>query len=560
MAMTALPIVERELRVASRRRSTHVLRWGFTLIAVMVFLAGLWLLTQRQLLAAEHGQYLFRMLLILSFVYCLLVGARATADSISEERREGTLGFLFLTDLRAYDVVLGKLVAGSLNAVYGLLAILPVIFLPLQLGGVTGSQLLLATVLLLDTLFLSVMVGVWVSALSREERPAVFATLLVVLVLTAGPALIAFLLATHGSGPWDGPQMLLTLLTPSPAFGLWYVLVDGLVPMGTGVPQRSFWMSQAWMFLTGCVLFAWTCRMMPRLWRSDDPGPRTARWRAIWNGWLYGVGSARAVVRSRLLEVHPMVWLTQRERGKPVYAWGFLGALAGIWLWGRWVEGDVMVDRQVAQPMAWFVLMFFRVWIVSEASSRLSEDRRSGALELLLSTPLSEREVVRGQWIALRRQFLGPLLVFLVLEFLLLGSSQSQGWLLVWIPIRLLEFAALGWVGMWLGLTARSVTRAILGTLGLILVLPWLISTVVIQILSVAGPGIGGAVLPPWVLYPGLVMAVNVVNHVIWGWIWARSRLRHRFRRVAVRSHEGLLTSGWSGNRGEEVAVQVKAA
>ena len=45
--------------------------------------------------------------------YCLLSGVWFTADCLSEEKREGTLGLLFLTDLKGYDVVLGKLVATS---------------------------------------------------------------------------------------------------------------------------------------------------------------------------------------------------------------------------------------------------------------------------------------------------------------------------------------------------------------------------------------------------------------------------------------------------------------
>jgi ABC-type transport system involved in cytochrome c biogenesis permease component len=561
--MTALPIVERELRVASRRRATYAMRWGFTLVAVLVFLMGLGMLMRRGMPAAEHGRFLFRLLLALGFVYCLLVGARTTADSVSEEKREGTLGLLFLTDLRGYDVVLGKLAAGSLNAVYGLLAILPVIFLPLQLGGVTGVQLLLASVLLLNTLFLSVMVGVWISALSREERPAVFATLLAILVLTVGPGLIAFLVASHGAGPWDRPEPIVALLALSPGFGLWHVLIDGQTPGGWGMPRWVFWLSQAWVHLTGWILFAWTCRMMPHLWRIDYPSPRLARWSAWWNGFLYGLGPARVAIRRRLLEQHPLVWLTQRERGKPMYAWGFLGAVTAIWVWGRWTEGDVMTDRQVASPMVWLVLLFFRVWLVSEASARLSEDRRSGALELLLSTPLNEREVVRGQWLALRRQFLMPWLVFLVLEFLLLRQSHSEGWLLAQMPVRLVEFTALGWVGMWLGLTLRSVTRAILVTFGLVLVLPWAVSSLAVEVVRGMGPGLEwmGVAMPA--MEASIRLGVSLVSHLLWGWVWARGGLRHRFRRVAVRSHEGLVGEGWrswgTGVRGADGLAVGKA-
>src|SRR5207247_5618088 len=73
-------------------------------------------------------------------VYCLLRGVGLTADCLSEEKREGTLGLLFLTDVRGYDVVFGKLVATSLNALYGVLAIVPVLAVPLLMGGVAAGE------------------------------------------------------------------------------------------------------------------------------------------------------------------------------------------------------------------------------------------------------------------------------------------------------------------------------------------------------------------------------------------------------------------------------------
>jgi hypothetical protein len=47
---------------------------------------------------------------------CLLMGLGGTADCVNQERREGTLGLLFLTNLRRYDVVLGGLASTGLNS------------------------------------------------------------------------------------------------------------------------------------------------------------------------------------------------------------------------------------------------------------------------------------------------------------------------------------------------------------------------------------------------------------------------------------------------------------
>ena len=61
-----------------------------------------------------------------------------------------------------------------------------------------------------------------------------------------------------------------------------------------------------------------------------------------------------------------------------------------------------------------------KMWIIVEAGRQLAEDKRSGAFELLLTTPLTMREIVRGQLRALRRQFLAPLIVAVIFEFTLM--------------------------------------------------------------------------------------------------------------------------------------------
>src|SRR5216110_3582582 len=136
--MTFLPIVDRELRVTARRRSIYRVRLAVALTAML--LAGIILVVNLGAPQHQLGRHVFEGLSVLSFIYCLFSGRISTADCLSEEKREGTLGLLFLTDLKGYDVVLGKLAATSLHAFFGLLAIFPILGLPLLMGGVSGAE------------------------------------------------------------------------------------------------------------------------------------------------------------------------------------------------------------------------------------------------------------------------------------------------------------------------------------------------------------------------------------------------------------------------------------
>jgi len=95
--MSFLPIVERELRAGSRRKATYRLRWWTALVAIG---ACCWLAGHRMgpVRSRQPGQSLFSILTGYIFASASSPASSFTSDCISEEKREGTLGLLFLTD------------------------------------------------------------------------------------------------------------------------------------------------------------------------------------------------------------------------------------------------------------------------------------------------------------------------------------------------------------------------------------------------------------------------------------------------------------------------------
>jgi ABC-type transport system involved in multi-copper enzyme maturation permease subunit len=159
--VTFLPVVERELRVAARKRSTFWMRVVAAIIAVII---GALMLAFYRAVGTKMfniGGVLFQTLGWMSLGAALVSGLFLTADCLSEEKREGTIGLLFLTDLRGYDVVAGKFISHSLRAFYGLLAIFPVLAMIMLMGGVTGRQFWQTNLALLNALILSLVAGVF---------------------------------------------------------------------------------------------------------------------------------------------------------------------------------------------------------------------------------------------------------------------------------------------------------------------------------------------------------------------------------------------------------------
>lgn len=145
--------------------------------AVLIVFFGLGASLSSRLQPALFGRELFIALNGVVYYLIWLGVPLLVADSISREKREGTLGLLFLTPLSAFDVVVGKGTILGLRAFGILLAGLPVLVLPFLLGGVSWRHALFMLVAHLLSLFVALGAGLTASALSRRFVRAVLTAL-----------------------------------------------------------------------------------------------------------------------------------------------------------------------------------------------------------------------------------------------------------------------------------------------------------------------------------------------------------------------------------------------
>jgi ABC-type transport system involved in multi-copper enzyme maturation permease subunit len=488
--MTCLPIVERELRVGARRGATYRTRFGSVLVSTVVCGMILWEFSQGTAPHSRMGQILFCNLSITAFFYCLLVGPLVTADCLSGEKREGTLGLLFLTDLKGYDVVMGKLVASSINSFYGLLGILPLLALPWLLGGITAADFVRMSLVLITTLLLSLAVGILVSTLSRHERRAMMMTLLSMAFLITGPYLILFLVALI-QGKIINLDFLDSVLPGNPLYSFNSALAPfNSMPIRGGVPGfGGFWLSLliSHLMVWGALLAA--CAILPRAWQEKQRIRWIQRWRLYWEQWAYGKAAERIVFRRKLLEINPFLWLSGRDRVKLKFAWGLAAAML---LWGllyHWFHWDLLSDAAMTTAVVFLAHLFFKIWIISEACNRIVQEQQLGSLEALLSTPMKVSEILRGQLLALKQLFAKPIVVLLLLQLWLFWQRNAPGsgdslfygktgitlFLLTSGFVLLADLVTLSWVGMWRGLCAKDANRAILSAALQVLTMPWLV-------------------------------------------------------------------------------------
>jgi hypothetical protein len=188
-------------------------------------------------------------------------------------------------------------------------------------------------------------------------------------------------------------------------------------------------------------------------------------------------------------------------------------------------------------------VILFSSGLIAWAGARFFQDtRRQQDLELLLTTPLGSRHILGGQWCVLRRALTWPLGVVLVLALpagLALIYDSANGyhrefWSLLQpflIAVNLaLETVALCWVGMRFGLHGRNAITAVVGTVGLVQLLPLALSVALMWgwvSLSVqaSSPAMSHGRMPPVILALLFFLAKNLALIV-----WARVRLRRELR------------------------------
>ena len=409
--MQFLSIAARELRVAARKPASFRLRMLTSSLALLVAGFALWFVT---LLGSTpvSGEELFFTLSWLAFISACIVGPALTADCVNEERNNGTLGLLFLTKLHSTSISLGKLIGHGVLALYSIVSILPVMALPALLGGADAPSLAKTALVLFTTLTLSLIIGMFASTLCRKPWRAAALALFLLALLALGIPLATLILRKNQQG---GAAAWLELLSPSYSLSMAH-------PSAAMLPSNRLWLALALQALIALSLFALITLLLPRIWKEGRSGRKGRSISSAWRALKYGPLEARRKLRTHLLRINPILWLSSRERFGPMGHALLLLILAFAISWiGKRLSVGPPPNDFFGQMIAWIVgipllYIVFCFRLAAAANERFAVDRKAGALELILCTPIKSREIIRGHWLGLIRKFWGAALVLLALH------------------------------------------------------------------------------------------------------------------------------------------------
>jgi hypothetical protein len=232
------------------------------------------------------------------------------------------------------------------------------------------------------------------------------------------------------------------------------------------------------------LLLAAASVMLPRVWRQgrDESAPPPANDQTA----LKRRSGLKAELESR-----PYFWLVTRDDRMARWANRTIGfALLG-WFAIYMHGGPIGPGRASFLILLLFVFglhVLLKCMIAAETTRRLSEDRQSGALELLLTTPLRPTEIIAGQKAAEAWLFRWSKWMLVVMNLLFIGQmfGPNHGGMVgtdrtifavIFLGGILLLFAdcfVIGVTSVWAALTTRRHARAILKTIRFVLLPGWI--------------------------------------------------------------------------------------
>lgn len=496
------PLLRRELIQSAGRRRTWVLRGVVSLVLVSVMLSWYGGVLQRSsLMGAGNlsflgaGTQLLAGVVMFDLWAMLLLLPALTCSAISAERERQTLGLVLVSRMTPAGIVFEKFLARLIPMAWLLLLTGPLLGVTYSMGGFSQGAISVAlTVLLLAALQISSVAMFW-SSLLGSSQGAFWMTYMSLIALAAGPPFLIYVCGLRVFFP-AGADYFSSLFTS-------YLLSAVMFQFGGSV--WSVLSAGLPVVVTAGVLILISGLAVSRC-REEAPltGKRVIRgvaWVLAWlltrPEWLLrrigllspagsgaGVAAAAVFEESRMLPATGVIaWreislsILARRSGQILVS----VMLVVLVLWLSLDEG-----LQIRQPgpviIAYFLLVLIGVMaVLSTAARSVVSEREKQTLEILLTTPISNRQFLLEKSAGAMRICVFVLVACGVLQACrVLLDDRLQPWLrnsdnalAFWVRSMVFTFLHLLfclWVGVLCSLRASSQMKAAAWSLFVILI------------------------------------------------------------------------------------------
>ncbi|MBX3436641.1 MAG: ABC transporter permease subunit [Planctomycetaceae bacterium] len=515
LSRIGLPLLAKELLEQSARKRTYVLR---TLYACLLFFGGLMMFygiiydgARNPLSVLGRGKNVFEALVGLQLAGIYLFMPAITCTVITAEKERKTLGLLLLTKLGPWTIVLEKYLGRCITMLTFLILSLPLMAFAYSLGGVNARDLVVASWMLLITTLQVGAFAVMCSCLFRSTVGAFVGTYLLGFAFYFGPL---FLWATLSSdNNWlervrDAVNVVLEPFVAGVVISHHEQVLLLWVPAVLLFENWNVSLSLAFVRSLPTLVSIAALLCLARVFlvkRAFVPAknPLLNLFRKL-DGLFARLNQNRVTKGIVLIQEsttlpadEPIAWRETKKKSL-----GTIRYLIRVFLL---LEVPVLafclliviVNQSWSGMPDELSLMYFLVWglaallVVVKATSLIAGERTHETLDVLLTTPLTTREIVaqklRGLW---RLMFVVavPLLTIIAFETwwrstvtLQFGTGRSAGLYCVASLLAVgVYLPLLAWLSLSIGMRTKTQARALFASLAAIV--GWCIVPIVLLV------------------------------------------------------------------------------
>ncbi|MBI1386976.1 MAG: hypothetical protein GC154_00830 [bacterium] len=378
------PVILREMLPRLRRKSTFIQFFSF--IALNLFFCLIWwnqLRTQDGAMVLA-GSSMLGYLSTLLHLFVLIWTPLVTSVCINQELENGTWEMLRASPANLASILLAKLLAPILTMWIFIASLIPLLALSVPAGGVSGVELAIHCLALMETMFFYAAIGMYFSVREKSSIRAVSQTYgFIILTTWIIPILSQFILRSP----------VLILLMPSALVSIYQSpqLANMLLPSwaaGIIIPFHV-----AVYFLVVAITFIMTISRL----RHQEIRLGEQREAPKWQRWLPSFARPQRPLYDPIPDsVHPMLALEYRNK-MTQGRFSLTASLLILALLSFGLGAGITRDRFGYGAFSLITLAFIPFMVIPGATFALRREKDLGMWESLMTTTLSRFSIVASK-------------------------------------------------------------------------------------------------------------------------------------------------------------------
>lgn len=468
----SLPLLTKELTEIANRRRTYIVRTIYALLFLgiisFIYLEKLAGLQNEPMAILGRGREIFKSMIYWQFIAIYLFLPAITCGVITQEKERNSLGLLLITRLSPFAIIMEKYLGRLITMATFLMLGLPILAFAYSLGGVSPEMFINGLWLLTITMFQVGALGVMCSSFCRTTVAAFIATYLFEIMLL-GPCGTGIVFSAVEDNP-----LIATLIFSFP------VLISTFLFL---LFAHYFLVRRAFLPPSNFLLNIF--KAVDQIFNDINDNPITR-----------GVEIIKD--KTSLPHDEPIAWRETSKKSLGTFRYQFRILVA--------LEVPVLficllVATSNPQPLVPGVsILLCLVWIMTalllavSATSLISAERSHETLDVLLTVPLSGKELMYQKIKGVKRLCLVLLVPLLTTVFFeswwkwehsRFRSNNENDFATQWLPYLIGSLVTIGiyfpmliWLFCWIGMKVKSQMKAILSSVSLIII--WCILPIIL--------------------------------------------------------------------------------